>query len=89
MGTEDLCSWLFMLCGKHKLLCHKPVKTQIWPVSSWEGKKTNENADRADTGLFACSQFLQETDVCLVFLVGTVRAAHRGGSLSCGPLGGL
>lgn len=39
--------------------------------------------------MFACFQFLWETDVCLVFLVCTVRAGHRWMNLSCGPLGGL
>lgn len=80
---------LYAIWKSHPL-CHNPVKTQIWPVSSWERKvAVNENAAHADTRQFACLQFLQETDVCLVVLVGTGRAGYRWMGLSCGPLGGL
>lgn len=48
-------------------LCPKPVKTEIWPVPSWERKVAiNENAAHADTWLVAC--FSRKQMCVLVFL---------------------
>lgn len=58
-------------------LCPKPVKTEIWPVPSWERKVAIiENAAHADSWLVAC---FSRKQMCVPgVLVGTGRAGYRG-----------
>lgn len=58
----------FLCCVENTPFMSQTCSDTDLAVSSWERKaEIHENADHADTGLFACFQFLQETDVSLVW----------------------